>query len=98
MEATVPTGIVAAVVLEDAAIRSLLDTVVREGLLDQLSERNQDIVRIRFGLDDGMIHTLDEISREFGVTTERVRQIVDKSLDKLRRLNAAHPRDDSAES
>ena len=63
-----------AVVPDDAATRSLLDVAVREAL-GHLSEREQDVVRLRFGLDDGKIRTLEEVGKEFGVTRERVRQI-----------------------
>jgi RNA polymerase primary sigma factor len=78
-----------AVVPDDAATRSLLDAAVREAL-GHLSEREQDVVRLRFGLDDGKIRTLEEVGREFGVTRERVRQIESKTLAKLRRPDAAH--------
>ncbi len=79
----------AAVVPDDAATRSLLDAAVREALA-HLSEREQDVVRLRFGLDDGKIRTLEEVGREFGVTRERVRQIESKTLAKLRRPDAAY--------
>jgi RNA polymerase primary sigma factor len=78
-----------AVVPDDAATRSLLDAAVREALA-HLSEREQDVVRLRFGLDDGKIRTLEEVGKEFGVTRERVRQIESKTLAKLRRPDAAH--------
>jgi len=78
-----------AVVPDDAATRSLLDAAVREAL-GHLSEREQDVVRLRFGLDDGKIRTLEEVGREFGVTRERVRQIESKTLAKLRRPDAAY--------
>lgn len=78
-----------AVVPDDAATRSLLDAAVREAL-GNLSEREQDVVRLRFGLDDGKIRTLEEVGKEFGVTRERVRQIESKTLAKLRRPDAAH--------
>ena len=78
-----------AVVPDDAATRSLLDAAVREAL-GHLSEREQDVVRLRFGLDDGKILTLEEVGKEFGVTRERVRQIESKTLAKLRRPDAAH--------
>ncbi|HWD53952.1 MAG TPA: sigma-70 family RNA polymerase sigma factor, partial [Acidimicrobiales bacterium] len=58
-----------AVVPDDAATRSLLDAAVREAL-GHLSEREQDVVRLRFGLDDGKIRTLEEVGKEFGVTRE----------------------------
>jgi RNA polymerase primary sigma factor len=78
-----------AVIPDDAATRSLLDAAVREAL-GHLSEREQDVVRLRFGLDDGKIRTLEEVGKEFGVTRERVRQIESKTLAKLRRPDAAH--------
>jgi RNA polymerase primary sigma factor len=54
------------------------------GVLASLSERERRVVRLRFGLEDGQARTLEEVSREFGVTRERVRQIESKSLAKLR--------------
>ena len=78
-----------AVVPDDAATRALLDEAVREAL-GHLTDREQDVVRLRFGLDDGKIRTLEEVGREFGVTRERVRQIESKTLAKLRRPDAAH--------
>ena len=47
-------------------------------------EREQEIVRLRFGLDGGQAKTLEEVGREFGVTRERIRQIEAKTLAKLR--------------
>jgi RNA polymerase primary sigma factor len=55
-----------------------------EQALEELSEREQEIVRRRCGLDGGQPKTLDELSQEFGVTRERVRQIEAKTLAKLR--------------
>jgi len=78
-----------AVVPDDAAARAMLDQAVKE-VLAQLSPREQDVVRLRFGLDDGKIRTLEEVGKEFGVTRERVRQIESKTLAKLRRPDAAH--------
>jgi len=78
-----------AVVPDDAATRAMLDQAVKEALA-HLSPREQDVVRLRFGLDDGKVRTLEEVGREFGVTRERVRQIESKTLAKLRRPDAAH--------
>jgi RNA polymerase primary sigma factor len=64
------------------------DDAVSEAL-GRLSERDQDIVRLRFGLDDGKVWTRDEVSEKYGLTGERIRQIEDKALAKLRRLDAA---------
>ena len=79
----------AAVVPDDAATRAMLDQAVKEALA-HLSRREQDVVRLRFGLDDGKIRTLEEVGKEFGVTRERVRQIESKTLAKLRRPDAAY--------
>jgi len=54
------------------------------GLLKFLSPREQKILKMRFGLEDGQTHTLEEVGREFGVTRERIRQIEAKALEKLR--------------
>ncbi len=78
-----------AVVPDDAATRAMLDQAVKEALA-HLTPREQDVVRLRFGLDDGKIRTLEEVGREFGVTRERVRQIESKTLAKLRRPDAAY--------
>ncbi len=53
-------------------------------MLQYLSPREQKIIRMRFGLDDGIGHTLEEVGKEFGVTRERIRQIEAKILQKLR--------------
>jgi len=68
---------------DDAAAKKMLSAAVNEAL-DELSEREQEIVRMRFGLDDGQARTLEEVGKEFGVTRERVRQIEAKTLAKLR--------------
>ena len=68
---------------DDAAAKKMLIAAVDEALCE-LSEREQEIVRMRFGLDDGQARTLEEVGREFGVTRERVRQIEAKTLAKLR--------------
>jgi RNA polymerase primary sigma factor len=72
-----------AVAPADAAARALLTEAVNEAL-DALTERERQVVRLRFGLDDGQMHTLEEVGREFGVTRERIRQIEAKTLAKLR--------------
>jgi RNA polymerase primary sigma factor len=77
-----------AVVPDDAAARMMLDDAVREAL-GHLSLREQDVVRLRFGLEDGKIRTLEEVGKAFGVTRERIRQIEAKTLAKLRRPESA---------
>jgi len=54
--------------------------------METLSENEQKIITMRFGLDDKEPQTLDTIGRSFGVTRERIRQIEAKSLDKLRKM------------
>ncbi len=69
---------------EEAATNQLLREQVND-VLEALSEREQQILRLRFGLDDGKTHTLEEVGKEFGVTRERIRQIEAKALAKLRK-------------
>lgn len=69
---------------DEAATQQLLREQLRE-VIKGLYPREQKIVRMRFGLDDGKSHTLEEVGREFGVTRERIRQIEAKALLKLRR-------------
>ncbi|MEQ8718877.1 MAG: RNA polymerase sigma factor RpoD [Acidimicrobiales bacterium] len=67
----------------DAAARMMLgEAVIRA--LDDLNDREKQVLRLRFGLEDGRIRTLEEVGREFGVTRERIRQIEAKTLAKLR--------------
>ena len=68
----------------DSAADQLLKEQVQE-VLGSLSEREQKILRMRFGLDDGKSHTLEEVGQEFSVTRERIRQIEAKALAKLRK-------------
>ena len=65
------------------AARSLLRTRLKEILID-LTPREQKILKMRFGLDDGITHTLEEVGKEFGVTRERIRQIEAKALERIR--------------
>ncbi|MEI2706938.1 MAG: RNA polymerase sigma factor RpoD [Ilumatobacteraceae bacterium] len=67
----------------DIATKRMLAEAV-ERALDDLSDREREIVRMRFGLDDGKPATLEDVGRAFGVTRERVRQIEAKTLAKLR--------------
>ncbi len=72
----------------DAAARAMLHEAVEE-VLGELSEREQEIVRMRFGLDGAQAKTLEEVGKEFGVTRERIRQIESKALRKLRHPSRA---------
>ena len=67
----------------DAATYTLLREQLSEAL-ETLTEREQKVLRLRFGLDDGRPRTLEEVGREFNVTRERIRQIEAKALRKLR--------------
>ena len=68
---------------DSAAERERLKDEIEMALLE-LNPREQQVMRLRFGLDDGQIRTLEEVGREFGVTRERIRQIESKTLAKLR--------------
>ena len=67
----------------EAAAYTLLKEQLEE-VLDTLTEREQKVLRLRFGLDDGRARTLEEVGKEFNVTRERIRQIEAKALRKLR--------------
>ncbi len=69
------------------AARTLLRGRLKDILVD-LTPREQKILAMRFGLEDGITHTLEEVGNEFGVTRERIRQIEAKSLDRIREHRA----------
>lgn len=73
----------AAIVPPDAASFSMLQEQLSK-VLDGLAERERKVISLRFGLEDGHPHTLEEVGRQFGVTRERIRQIESKTLAKLR--------------
>jgi len=68
-----------------AAALMLLRKYIKEIVVD-LSPREQKILEIRFGLSDGVAHTLEEVGRVFGVTRERIRQIEARALERIRQL------------
>jgi RNA polymerase primary sigma factor len=80
----------------DAATRMLLNEAVKRAL-SELTDREQEVVRLRFGLDDGRIRTLEEVGQIFGVTRERIRQIEMKTLAKLRHPMVSRPLRDYVE-
>ncbi|CAK1223513.1 DNA-directed RNA polymerase [Fructobacillus cardui] len=67
---------------DSAAYEMLRDQL--ESVLDTLTDREENVLRLRFGLEDGRTRTLEEVGRVFGVTRERIRQIEAKALRKLR--------------
>ncbi len=69
---------------EESATNQLLKEHVKD-MLSSLTEREQKILKLRFGLEDGKSHTLEEVGQEFSVTRERIRQIEAKALAKLRK-------------
>jgi RNA polymerase primary sigma factor len=69
---------------EESANNQLLKEQVHD-MLGALTEREQKILKLRFGLEDGKSHTLEEVGQEFAVTRERIRQIEAKALAKLRK-------------
>lgn len=82
--------------IEDEKILSPAEETSRRILRDHIKEiiqdllpREQKILRMRFGLDDGITHTLEDVGKEFGVTRERIRQIEAKALEKIRQHEKA---------
>ena len=74
----------------EAPVHAVTHELLREDLNDvlkTLSSRERDVLRLRFGLDDGRSRTLEEVGQQFGVTRERIRQIEAKALRKLRHPN-----------
>ena len=75
---------------------AVIDNILRDQIakvLETLSEREQTVIKLRFGLEDGIPRSLEEIGRIMGVTRERVRQIEEKSLKKLRTNSSPKLRD-----
>ena len=67
-----------------AAARKLLKDYITD-ILVKVSPREQKILKMRFGLEDGVTHTLEEIGQELGVTRERIRQIEAKALERIKK-------------
>ncbi len=72
----------------DATSNAMLAEALKE-ILDTLTEREADVLKMRFGMADGRTHTLEEVGQIFGVTRERIRQIENKAIRKLRHPSRA---------
>ena len=72
----------------DATSNAMLAEALKE-ILDTLTEREADVLKMRFGMYDGRTHTLEEVGQIFGVTRERIRQIENKAIRKLRHPSRA---------
>jgi RNA polymerase primary sigma factor len=78
---------------EEFATSEFLKNQLRE-ILDTLQDRERRVLSLRFGLDDGVTRTLEEVGKEFGVTRERIRQIEAKALKKLKEKSTQQKLDD----
>ncbi len=73
---------------QQQASRRLLKDQLRD-IINDLTAREQRILKMRFGLDNGVTHTLEEVGKEFGVTRERIRQIEAKAIERIRQHSKA---------
>jgi RNA polymerase primary sigma factor len=83
--------------IEDRAVVSPAEAIIKLNLKEQtaqvlrtLTPREEKIMKMRFGLEDGSEHTLEEVGRSFAITRERIRQIEAKALRKLRHPSRSH--------
>ncbi len=74
---------------EDAVGNMILHELISE-VLDTLTEREAEVIRLRYGLEDGRCHTLEEVGKQFDVTRERIRQIEVKAIRKLRHVTRSN--------
>ena len=77
------------IILELLETRKSVTVTELKEILDTLTEREADVLRMRFGMYDGRTHTLEEVGQIFGVTRERIRQIENKAIRKLRHPSRA---------
>ena len=81
---------------EDLVRRELKETM--DGLLQQLTDRQRQVLRLRFGMEDGLCHTQEEIGVLLGISKERVRQITSEAVKKLQKLSTGLGLEDFLES
>jgi len=72
---------------QEALVRQELESIINE-LLGQLNDRQQEILKLHFGMEDGHTHSLEEIGQLMGISKERVRQIEKQAMEKLQKLGA----------
>ena len=72
---------------EESLVREELKHIM-EGLLQKLTDRQQQILRLRFGMDDGVCYSLQQVAQRIGLSKERTRQIESQAIDKLKKLSA----------
>ena len=80
---------------EELVRRELCNTL--EGLLGALEARQNQILRLHFGMEDGICHSLEEIGKQLGISKERARQIERQAMDKLQKMGASRGLEDFVE-
>lgn len=73
---------------QEALVRQELDEMIRK-MLSSLNPRQQEILKLHFGLEDGRIYSLEEIGKKLGISKERARQIERQALEKLQELGTS---------
>lgn len=73
---------------QEALVRQELDEMIRK-MLSSLNPRQQEILKLHFGLEDGRIYSLEEIGKKLGISKERARQIEHQALEKLQELGTS---------
>ena len=72
------------VISPDAAVEAVFDKERVDGLMDKMSDRERQVLDMRFGLENSKTHTLAEVAKKLGVSRERIRQIEEEAIKKLR--------------